>query len=221
MEGEVAFFADPQDATSSTPNGTYATIQQSMGMIILDCKNGALLREHAEEAFGKLPIGTPKPLPPVFGFSSSSKTDNLPSCATTESIEAAYTLFTSSGPGQLPAYFQALASLNYQERLFQWKLSQIENSGQFSEEQMLDFAMRLIDKTVENTLMRGLDNLMKMMELADSAANAEARGDKAAMCRDTVSLLKEAATLNASAAVMWAGQHRKIDAEAAKLGITY
>ena len=176
----------------------FLSISKFMGQVDLTCGSASLSMQNAEEAFGKLPDGTPRPvrdeidLPPRYGEQA---------CGDPNFAQQVFDQGKASPPS---AYLSALLRRqDYSSRLVQWMSWKIEQSGTMSEQETLSL---LMGGNVSNSMMSALENIGAIIPASQALWDTRAANDRPGYCvavvrmQDLIARIDDAGTeMNAAA----------------------
>lgn len=168
-----------------TPTGKsriLIALDHSLGRFTLTCGREDLLRAHADEAFGKLPPGTPRPTVPEIAV---PRIASAAECETPERKAEVAALM--AGGGSTKFMGEMMARTRYRDRLTTWMLWKLESSGKISTGALLDLSMNaLTEGSPGANPFAALAMIEEMMPLIDGIEAAAKSDDAAAMCRSLI-----------------------------------
>lgn len=195
----------------------YLAITDLFGKVTLSCARDDFLKRNAEEAFGKLPAGTPRPqrvsleLPPI-------KTSS--DCAQPELSAELDAFFEKGRPGEFVSAI--LARSDYNERLTTWKMWRLEQSGKISAERLLEVGMRGLEAgSAGGNIFAHFALLEELFPLIDHLATAQKQRDRPAMCKGFVDFNSLMARMEAATMAQSVSTNAALDAEAKRLGVSF
>jgi hypothetical protein len=206
----------PREAGDARPE-LYLSIADIFGKVTLSCGRDDLLRRNAEEAFGKLPAGTPRPqlasleLPPIM-----SSTD----CAKPEQSAELDAFLEQGRPGE---FISALfARSDYNERLTTWKMWKLEQSGKISPQQLLEIGMRgLQEGSAGGNILAHFALLEEMFPLIDRMGIAQKERNRPALCQAFVDFNHLLARMESATMAQSISTQNALDVEAKRLGVSF
>ncbi|HVJ02882.1 MAG TPA: hypothetical protein VM662_11920, partial [Sphingomonas sp.] len=188
-----------------------------LGAVNFECTDMALLRQHAGEAFGDLPPGTPRPLPPV---SPPPAAMNPAICATPEGRAQVDAIVGSRTPGALTRYIGERN--NYGDRLVTWKADRLKKSGKVPAQKMMSLMMSgLTTGSPKGNALAGFTALSKMFDQVELAAARSKAGDATGECQAIVGMFKGLEEIGRINDAQWRAIEKALDAEAKRVGVLW
>ena len=193
------------------------TLDYDLGELTMVCGRDDLLYTHAQEAFGKLPAGTPRPTVPEIAIPAIRKVEE---CDDPELQQEAKGLFADGGADRFIGMM--LERTEYRDRVTSWMIWRLDSSGKISSQRLLNLSMAALSKaSPDGDPFAAFALLDKMFPIIDLMAIAEKSNDPVQMCRSLIpfhALLLEAdaITLKQTKATQAA-----LSAEAARLGVSF
>lgn len=195
----------------------YLALSNMFGEVRLSCGRDDLMRVHAEEAFGKLAPGTPKPsmalidAPATFSAADCSKP------------EIAAQLERFENEGRPNDYMTALfARSDYNERLTTWKMWKLEQSGKISAEALLDIGLKGVEAGSQSgNIFAHFKMLEELFPIIDRLAASQKTGNRDAMCQAFIDFNKLLGRMEAATNRQSQTTQAALDAEASRLGVSF
>lgn len=211
-----ASFEKPVEGDSG-PSRVLIGLDYGLGEVTLTCGRDDLLRAHANEAFGKLPHGTLRPLVPEIAVPDIG---DMARCTDPAVLAQMESMFATSQLSD--EYFAAmLARTNYRDRLTSWMLWKLDESGKISSEELVELSFDSVGAASPGgNPFAALAMLSEMFPLIDAIAAAEKSRDPAALCQSLIPFRAfigkaDAITLKQTDAVQ-----ARLTREAARLGVS-
>lgn len=212
-----ATFERPVEADTG-PTRVLIGLDHQLGELVLTCGRDDLLRAHANEAFGTLPPGTPRP--------------KVPDVAVPQVIDDA----RCADPALLAEMEAMLASrefgddfmsvmverTRYRDRLTTWMLWKLGESGKISTQDLLEMSLSSIGSASPGgDPFAALAMLEEMFPILDGIARAEKLRDPQGLCHSLVPFHQwmirvDGITLGQTEAIQG-----KLTREAARLGVPF
>ena len=205
------------DAVFELPGGggIIASFGWALGELTMSCGQNALLRANAEEAFGRLPEGTPRPQPPALKLQPAFVAED---CGRPEVQEEMLSILEGRPNG---AIGKLLHAASYSERLHQWKSWKLQSSGKVSDERMMKLALAALETgSPGGDPMAGFALFPKLFDAFGRLVEEAEAGDRAAACRTSFDLLGVYKEMELVAARQWKTMDAAIEAEARKVGVS-
>jgi hypothetical protein len=208
-------YAKPADGPRGATR-VLAAISYELGEVSFTCGRDDLLRDHAQEAFGKLPLGTPRPVvPPINAPNVTVEAD----CLRPEKIAEVQAVFASGKADRFMG--DMLARTTYRDRLTQWMLWRLESSGKISPQRLISLSLTAVGKSSPGgNPLAAMEMLGEMMPVLDLMAKAENTHDADAMCRSLIPLHKLMARADAITLEQTEATQAALVAEAKRLGVS-
>lgn len=191
-------------------------LSYDLGELTLMCGRDDLMYAHAEEAFGKLPPGTPRPTVPEIALPTIRTAQD---CASPELQNETRALFADGGADRFMAAM--LARTGYRDRLTTWMIWRLDSSGKITPDRLMRVSMSALSGArPRGDPFAALALLDEMFPIIDQMIAAEKSNDAAQMCRSIIPfhalmLKADAITLKQTAATQAA-----LTAEARRLGVS-
>lgn len=208
--------------TKPSVHGTLTTrvlahLEYDEGAVLLLCGRDDLLKQHAREAFGELPPGTPRPhvpdipLPPV----------QLPAdCQDPAKLAAVNAALQDRSATSYTGMM--LARTSWRDRLTAWMVWKLESSGKISKDRMLPLLLRSASSgSPGGDPLAALRMLPELFDVASKLSTAEKAGDQRAMCLAVVEFRAFMAKADAITLSQTAATQAALTAEAARLGVPF
>lgn len=212
-----ATFAKPA-AGDKGPTRVLIGLDHALGEVTLTCGRDDLMRAHADEAFGKLPDGTPRPQVPDIAVPDIA---DAARCADTAVLAQMEAMFAA---GNLDDRYMAamLARTAYRDRLTQWMLWKLERSGRISSEELVRLSFDSIGAASPGgNPLAALAMLDELLPLIRAIAAAETARDPAALCRALVPFRAFVARADAITLKQTEAVQTRLTREAARLGVPF
>ncbi len=201
-------------------NGTTRVLvglDYGLGEATMTCARDDLLRTHAEEAFGRLPPGTPRPVVPevpVPLIADAARCSEPPVVAEMEAMMAERKLRDE--------FFAAmLARTNYRDRLTSWMLWRLSESGWISSTELVDLSFASIGHASPGgDPLAAFKRIETMFPILERVAAAEMTRDGAGLCRGLVEMHGWLAEVDAITLAQTEAVQTRLTAEAARLGVS-
>jgi hypothetical protein len=186
-----------------------------LGGFTLACGRKDLMLANAEETFGQLPPGTPRPQPPVL----PSVTGRSPAdCDRPEVQRELLTIIDGRANNPIALL---LSRANYAERLAQWKKWRLTSSGRVSDERMMDILFGGLESgSPGGDPMAAFSLLSPMLDALQRLADEAEAGRSADACRTSLVLVGIFERMEAASAAQWRGIDAAIEAEARRVGVS-
>ncbi len=114
------------------------------------------------------------------------------------------------------------ARARYNEWIVNWKSDRLEKSGKVSSARMAQIALSGLQRgSPRGNPMAGLGAVMDMFAKAEDIAKLEEAGDRRGACRAKVALLANFKTIDATVSKQWESIEAALDAEAARVGVSF
>lgn len=169
--------------TVDGPSRVLIGLDHMLGELVMTCARDDLLRAHAEEAFGRLPPGTPRPqvreiaVPHVIDEARCSDPALL---AEMDAMLAS----REFSDGFISAMVERT---RYRDRLTTWMLWKLDESGKISTQDLLEMSLSSIgDASPGGDPFAALAMLEEMFPILDEVAAAETARDPQALCRSLI-----------------------------------
>jgi hypothetical protein len=157
-------------------------LDHSLGRFTMTCGRDDLLRVHAEEAFGKLPPGTPRPTVPDIAI---PRIATAADCDTPELKDEVGRIFANGGSSKFMG--EMMARTRYRDRLTAWMLWKLESSRKITPEALLKLSLGALGQASPGgNPFAALEMIQELMPLIARIEDAEKTGDPAAMCRSLI-----------------------------------
>lgn len=216
----VQFYSAEGVEYPGSGEGVRLLVSHSLGELTVDCEYVALAKAQMKEALGEMPPGTPKPKfvsnQSAFGFAESD-------C---EEPAKRDFILNRMRRGDMFAMAPGADRINYEERLSDWKIMKLVESGKISRDALNDKIIGLLDnpETV-GSMEAGLSMLEGFAGFLDEAKP----GDEAGLCRALHNMLQQGVKASAPVAgatgdavtPQWRATHELLDKEAARLGVSF
>ncbi len=207
------------ESARNAEGGAIAIVSIGGKYLKFECTSMTLSPAILDEAVGKLPDDLAKPMPPVLALPAEID----PQSCTTESGRAAAEALLKGKPETFTRY--VVAHADYRDRLTQWKLDRLRKTGKYSPEQLLVFAMAGLkagqpDGDPAGGVRDSFAPFMAMMGDAEKLEPVLKSGDKEAICRGTLQMMRHLKDIDAVVLPQWLAMQAAIDAEAKRAGIS-
>jgi hypothetical protein len=192
-------------------------LSHDFGELTMTCGRDDLLHDHAEEAFGKLPPGTPRPRMPDIAV---PQVRSEAECADpTRLAEVEAMMIDGRADGFTAAM---LGRTSYRDRLSTWMMWKLESSGKISSEQLLKVGLSSLGQASPGgNPFAGLAMITEMFPIIDRIDKAAKAKDAAAMCRGLIPLQAWMTRVDAITLRQTQGVQAALEAEARKLGVSF
>jgi hypothetical protein len=195
--------------------GVVASISYGLGTLRLACANKALLRANAEEAFGKLPPGTPRPV--ALAVDPGTK-HSAADCSRPEAQEAMLTVLDGR-PDAITA--RIMLGLNHTERLTEWKSWRLRESGKVSAERLAALTIEALEASSPGgDPLAGFALFPELFATLKKLAHQSDAGDKAGACRAALEMADVYRRMEAISSRQWKAMDALLEAEARKAGVS-
>lgn len=199
------------------PTRALAGLDYALGEATMTCARDDLLRTHAEEAFGKLPPGTPRPAVPDIPVPLVADVARCGEAAVIAEMEA------MMAERKLRDEFMAamLARTNYRDRLTSWMLWRLGESGRISSEELIELSFASIGgASPGGDPFAALKRIETMFPILERVAAAETARDGAGLCRGLVEMHGWLAEVDAITLAQTEAVQARLTREAARLGVS-
>lgn len=214
--GEARFYSAATAMTGAQREGVRVSIEHWGGQVILECTDMALMADHGREAFGDLPEGTPRPVPPATPRPAAL----VPAvCATPEGRAG---IEGHLGNKSQPMMRHVIERTSYGERIVSWKSDRLKKSGKVSPQRLLDLAMSGFKAgSAGGDPMAGFEALATMFKSAAAHDSLSRAGDAEGACRSAVGLFKQFEPIERTTMARWAAMEKALDDEARRVGVSW
>jgi|GEM_PF-1875456 hypothetical protein len=219
-EDAVQFYSAAGVEYPGNGEGVRLLISVSLGELTVDCEHVALTKAHMQEALGQMPADTPRPK-----FISSQSAFGFPESDCDDPAKRELVL-NRLRRGDMFAMAPGVDQITYEERLADWKIMKLEQSGKISRDEISDKIIGLLDNPESmGSIQDGLSMMEGLMDYMDTAKP----GDDAGLCRAINRMLDKGAAAAAPVAgakgdavtPQWRATHELLDREAARLGVSF
>lgn len=214
--GEARFYSAATAMSGPTREGVRVSIQYWGGELIFECTDMALMADHGREAFGDLPEGTPRPVPPAT-LRPASLAPAI--CATPEGraeIEG------HLGNKSQPMMRHVIERTSYGDRIVTWKSDRLKKSGKVSAKRLLDLAMIGLESgSPGGDPLAGFEAIAAMFKSAAAYDKLVRSGDAVGACRSAVNLFKQFEPIERTTMARWAAMEKALDDEAKRVGVSW
>lgn len=184
--------------------------------ISLSCGRDDLLRTHAEEVFGNLPSGTPRPSVPAI---AAPIVASAAECESEAAQVEARALIESGGHSGFMATM--LARTTHRDRLTEWMLWKLDQSGTLTPQELVALSFSAVgDASPGGNPLAAFSMIEEMFPLIDSLDAAHLANDPAAMCRALIEFHSWVGRVDAITLAQTQALHTRLEAEAARLGVS-
>lgn len=192
-------------------------LDYQLGELTLTCAHDGLLLQGANEAFGKLPAGTPRPLVPEIALPSvRSEAD----CTAPETLEEVKRIFAAGKPDRFMA--DMVARTSYRDRLTTWMMWKLDDSGKITPERLIELSFSAIGgASPGGNPFAALEMITDLPPILKGMEAAEKTGDAAAMCRSLIPLQQLLAKADAITLKQTQATQSALTAEAKRLGVSF
>lgn len=196
-------------------DGVLASFSRLGRTIMVTCAHKGLLRENAEEALGKLPVGTPRPdAPPPLAVPDGHTAAD---CGRVDVQREMLTLLDGRANEPLA---RVLRRANQAERLTQWKQWKLQSSGKVDSERLLALTVKAAESgSPGGDILAAFSIFPEMLAAMERLAAEADAGQREAACRSAfkfVGILQEAEKITTR---QWAALNTALDAEARRVGV--
>ena len=208
-------FARPVGEGASTSR-VLAHVDYGLGELTLTCGRDDLLKIHAREAFGDLPPGTPRPVPPEIPLPPVTLAADCKDPAKLAAMTASLADHSSDSYIGL-----MIARTSWRDRLTQWMTWKLESSGKVSKDRMFKLILNSVGSASPGgNPLATLELLPDLFAMAERMGKAEEAHDQTGVRVGIVDFhafiaKADAITLNQTKAL-----HSALRAEAARLGVS-
>ena len=194
-------------------SGLIAGFGSALGEFTLTCGHKGLIRENADEAFGKLPPGTPRPEAPPPPPPTAYRAEDCDRAEVQEEM-----LRLTEGAASAPLA-EVLQRATYAERLSQWKIWRLRSSGRVSEDAMMKMLLGSLDGAGGDPL-AAFAMLEPLLEtLATFGEQIEAK-DRAGACRTSFKVNEVFRKIETTTAAQWKAMDAAVEREAKRVGVS-
>lgn len=218
---EYSFSSKPEQADPVASDETMLSISVDEASVSIRCENAALATVQLNEAFGKMPVGMPKPQLVDYQASISSFTENdCDDPAKRSAFEA------DISAGNKAVFSPNWSRLTFEEDLVNWKIMKLTSSGKTDFDRINGQIIGLFDNTDSKETM---ESSMRILEdFGDELESLDSQ-DIAATCRATLKMLKRSEDISAprfevkgdAITPQWQATHEMLDKEAKRLGVSF
>jgi hypothetical protein len=213
--GDVHFYSEADGLDPDKRTGVIAALDHLGSVVTFSCASLPLLSAQVEEALGNLPVGTPKPQPPL-----APRPESLdPTLCTTPEGQAQVDTNIGGTPDAMTRFIAEHA--NYHERIVTWKTDRLKKSGKVSDNRLIAIMMGGLGKGgAPANIMKSFDVVTQMLADSETYGKLRNSGDRPGACRAAVTMMGRLKTIEALTAPQWAGMEAAIDAEAKRAGVS-
>ena len=192
-------------------------VDVGLGELVLTCGHDELLRTHAQEVFGKLPPGTPRPQVPEIPVPPlRSEVD----CVNPEILTQVNAMMASGGANAFMS--QMMARTTYRDRLSSWMLWKLDTSGKITPERLIKLSMSAIGgASPGGDPFASFKMIEEMFPLLEGLAAAENAKDMGAVCRSLIPFESWLTRVDAITLKQTQATHTALTAEAQRLGVSF
>lgn len=191
-------------------------LSHDFGELSLTCGRDDLLLAHANEAFGKLPPGTPRPkLPEIAVPQVRSEAE----CADPARLAEIDALLVDGKADRFTAAM--LGRTSYRDRLTTWMMWKLESSGKIGPDRLLKIGLSSLSSASPGgnpfAALAMIEEMFPIVGAMDKAARAQ---DRTAMCRSLIPFQAWMTKVDAITLKQSEGVQASLQAEATRLGIS-
>lgn len=191
-------------------------LNHDFGELSLTCGRDDLLLTHAQEAFGKLPPGTPRPKVPEIAVPTVRSEADCADPALPGEVQALL------AEGKADSFTAAmLARTTYRDRLSTWMLWKLDSSGKISTDQLLKLSFSSLGGASPGgnpfAALKMVEEMFPIIEQLDKAAKAQ---DPAAVCRSLIPFHAWITKVDGITLKQTQAMQAALTAEAKKLGVS-
>lgn len=212
---EAELYSEPAPPSGERTKGVQFSVFTWGGALKVQCTDISLLQVQMSEVF-TVPSGTPRPvppkLPPMLDLDRAA-------CATPEG-QARINAYSAEGGGSVIRVTSQLDG--YAQRIAEWKLARLEQSGKVSKARLLGLmGSGLADGSPNSDPMAGFAALDRMIEAAKRTDQFKSANNALGICQASVDMFIELQKIARITGGQWRGIERKLDAEAARVGVSF
>jgi hypothetical protein len=212
--GDFTFARDVDGETGKTR--MLAALDHSLGRFTMTCGRDDLLRVHAEEAFGKLPPGTPRPTVPDIAIPRIAAAAD---CDKAELKDEVVRIFANGGSTKFMG--EMMARTRYRDRLTTWMLWKLESSRKITPDALLKLSFGALGQASPGgNPFAALEMIQELMPLIARIDDAEKTGDPAAMCRSLIPFHAWVTKVDAITLKQTQATQAALAAKASQLGVS-
>ena len=204
-------------AGEGTPPGrVLLSLDFDRDRLTMTCGRDDLLRAHAEEAFGKLPPGTPRPVVPTIAIPATAS----PADCDRSEVQAQTAALLAEG---ITDRFMAdmLARTTWRDRLTTWMVWKLRESGKVSSDRLIRLTLSATGKASPGgDPFAALAMIEEMFPLLKTLGEAEKSGDATALCRAMIPFQAWITKVDAITLKQTEGAQAALAAEAKRLGVS-
>jgi hypothetical protein len=213
-EGPILYKGPPGGMENN--EGTMLTVSHFDKEVSVDCMGLAESGRFMDEALGKMPEGTPKPV--FTPAENMTQLDPADCDDPAKRIEFQKSLDRGSSLNAMPGADR----VDYEERLADWKIMKLSSSGKIEREELVDKIIGLIANP------ESVENIENAMGVLSSLENVDPT-DEAGMCRGLMKMFTQTSTVIApkpgatgdAITPQWRETHELLDREAKRLGVAF
>lgn len=191
-------------------------LNHDFGELSLTCGRDDLLLAHAQEAFGKLPPGTPRPRVPEIAVPIVRSEADCADPALLDEVRAMI------ADGKADSFTAAmLGRTTYRDRLSTWMLWKLDSSGKISSDELLKLSFSSLGGASPGgnpfAALEMVEEMFPIIGQIDKAAKAQ---DPAAVCRSLIPFHAWMTKVDAITLKQTQAMQAALAAEAKKLGVS-
>jgi hypothetical protein len=185
--------------------------------VSMTCMRDDLALANANEAFGKLPPGTPRPVLPEIVIPPALTPAR---CAEESVLAEMRELMASKG------FFDSFSArmferMTYRERLSAWMLWKLNESGKVDSTELIGLGLDAAGgASPEGNLFAAFEKVFDLFPLIGKLGEAQKAQDPAAMCAALVEFQDWMVEVDTITSAQTQAIHRSLEAEAARLGVS-
>lgn len=210
---EIRLYPPPGAGGVERADSVRIDLTRFLDEVRLACSSTPFYELHVGEAFGNLPQGTPKPVPPVLALPARPDP-----AICSDPIRRRELLASRPGDNALVRY--AIRRGKFGERLVTWKMDRLKKSGKLPEGRAMELVAAGFSDPRARKGVEANRSLVRDLLSVVGAIAADDGNDEAASCAHLLQLI--AITENAGNAVgpQWAAIDAAVEKEAARLGVS-
>jgi len=213
--GETLFQTIPAGADAK--QRVLLSLDYSLGEVSLTCGRDDLLRAHADEAFGELPEGTPRPTVPEIAVPVIRNEADCDDPAIAAQVRA---MLDNGGADDFTAVM--IARTKWRDRLTSWMLWKLDKSGKIKPDELIKLSFSSIgDASPGGDPFATFGMLEELFPVLDGVAKAEEAKDTAALCRSFIPFHAWIAKIDAITLKQTEAVQARLTAEAKRLGVSF